>query len=59
VARAIEDKGYSRWRACALIGLKPKTYRCSPRRPDDADVLARLSGRPGVRSRAGPVHFGL
>lgn len=39
---AIEEKCYSRRRACGLVGLDPKSYRYASRRPDDAAVQARL-----------------
>ena len=32
---AIKDKQYSQRRACALVGLQPKIYRYTSRRPDD------------------------
>ena len=35
---AIEEKSYSRRRACGLIGLDPKTYRYASRRPDDTEL---------------------
>ena len=42
MAWAITDKGCSQRRACALVGLAPKTYRYASLRADDADVRVRL-----------------
>ena len=39
---AIEEKSYSQARACALIGLAPKTYRYQARRGSDEAVRERL-----------------
>jgi putative transposase len=34
---AIDQKGYSQRRACALIGMAPKTYRYVTARSDDSE----------------------
>ena len=39
---AIEEKSYSQRRACALVGMHPRTYRYASRRPDDAAIRRRL-----------------
>ena len=33
---AIDEKSYSQRRACALVGLHPRTYRYASTRPDDS-----------------------
>jgi hypothetical protein len=44
---------YSQRRACALVGLQPKTYRYALRRPDDVPIRQRLIVRKrGGRKRA-------
>ena len=50
---AIEEKSYSQRRACALIGMQPKTYRYAPRRSDDAALRARLKELASERRRFG------
>lgn len=50
---AIEQKGYSQRRACQLVGIAPKTYRYSSRRPDDGTVRSRLRALAGERRRFG------
>jgi putative transposase len=35
-------KGYSQRRACALIGIAPKTYRYTTSRGDDSEFRERL-----------------
>jgi putative transposase len=50
---AIKDKNYSQRRACALVGLQPKTYRYASRRPDDAPIRQRLRELALERRRFG------
>ena len=50
---AIKDKQYSQRRACALVGLQPKIYRYTSRRPDDAQVRQRLRELALQRRRFG------
>ena len=50
---AIEKKGYSQRRACALIGMHPKTYRYQSQRPEDAAVRERLKALANERRRFG------
>lgn len=53
VTRAIEERSCSQRRACGLIGLDPKTYRYASRRPDDAELGARLRA-PAIERRRFP-----
>jgi putative transposase len=53
VAWAIEEKSYSERRACALLGMHPRTYRYASRRPDDAEVRRRLRELANERRRFG------
>ncbi len=50
---AIDEKGYSQRRACALIGMEPKTYRYVSSRGDDAALRQRLRDLAGLRRRFG------
>ena len=50
---AIKDKQYSQRRACALVGLQPKIYRYTSRRPDDAQIRQRLRELALQRRRFG------
>lgn len=50
---AIQEKRYTQRRACALVGLHPKTYRYVSRRPDDAALRTRLRELAVVRRRFG------
>lgn len=50
---AIEKKGYSQRRACALIGMHPRTYRYQSQRPDDAAMRERLKALANERRRFG------
>ena len=50
---AIEEKSYSQSRACALIGLAPKTYRYQARREADGEIRKRLRELAGERRRFG------
>ena len=53
MAWAIEEKSYSQRRACALLGMHPRTYRYASRRPDDAEVRRRLRELANERRRFG------
>ena len=50
---AIGEKGYSQRRACALIGIAPKTYRYASSRSDDGELRARVRRLAGERRRFG------
>jgi len=50
---AIEEKGYSQRRACALVGMAPRVYRYQSIRPDDADLRQRLRELSSQRRRFG------
>ena len=50
---AIDEKTYSQRRACALVGLDPKTYRYRSRREDDAELRRRLRELASERRRFG------
>lgn len=50
---AIKDKSYSQRRACALVGLHPKTYRYASTRSDDAPIRHRLVELAQQRRRFG------
>nr|ADI18735.1 transposase and inactivated derivatives [uncultured Rhizobiales bacterium HF4000_32B18] len=50
---AIEKKGYSQRRACALIGMHSRTYRYRSQRPDDAVTRERLKALANERRRFG------
>ena len=50
---AIEEKSYSQARACALLGLAPKTYRYQAKRGGDEAVRERLRELAGERRRFG------
>jgi hypothetical protein len=52
VTWAIEEKSYSQVRACALIGLAPKTYRYASKRESDAAIRERLCAFPCKAPRA-------
>ena len=39
---AIEKRGYSQRRACALVAMHPKTYRYASTREDDTELRATL-----------------
>jgi putative transposase len=53
VTWAIEQKDYSQRRACRLVGIEPKTYRYSSRRPDDGALRERLRALAAERRRFG------
>ena len=50
---AIEEHGYSQRRACALVGMHPKTYRYVSVRTDDAGLRATLKALAQERRRFG------
>ena len=50
---AIDQKGYSQRRACALIGFAPKTYRYVTVRGNDNEFRERLRRLAGERRRFG------
>lgn len=50
---AMRQKIYSQRRACALVGMDPKTYRYESRRPDDAGIRGRLRELAAQRRRFG------
>jgi putative transposase len=49
----MKDKDYSQRRACALVGVAPKTYRYISRRPDDGAIRQRLRELATERRRFG------
>jgi len=53
VTWAVDEKGYSQRRACALIGIAPKTYRYVTVRDDDREFRERLRTLAGERRRFG------
>ena len=50
---AIEERGYSQRRACALVGMHPKTYRYASTREDDMDLRRQLKALAHERRRFG------
>jgi putative transposase len=58
VTWAIEEKSYSQRRACALVGLHPKTYRYASTRPDDLALRAKLRELASLRRRFGYRRLG-
>ena len=56
---AIDEKSYSQRRACALVGLHPKTYRYASTRPDDIALRAKLKELASQRRRFGYRRLGL
>ncbi len=50
---AMEEKDYSQRKACALVGIDPKTYRYRSTRPDDAALRKRLRELASERRRFG------
>ena len=50
---AIETKGYSQRRACAVVDLPPKTYRYTSRRPSDEELRQELKRLADERRRFG------
>jgi putative transposase len=53
VTWAIDQKGYSQRRACALIGIAPKTYRYVAARGNDSEFRERLRRLAAERRRFG------
>ena len=47
------ETSHSQRRACALVGMDPKTYRYESRRPDDAGIRKRLRELAEQRRRFG------
>jgi len=59
VTWAIDEKSYSQRRACALVGLHPRTYRYASTRPDDLVLRAKLRELATQRRRFGYRRLGL
>jgi len=49
----MKDKDYSQRRACALVGIAPKSYRYLSKRPDDTAIRQRLRELASERRRFG------
>jgi putative transposase len=49
----MNEKDYSQRRACALVGMAPKTYRYVSARPDDSMLRSRLREMANERRRFG------
>ncbi len=49
----MEEKDYSRRRACQPLGMAPKTYRYVSRRTDDGEIRVRLRALANERRRFG------
>ena len=58
VTWAIDEKSYSQRRACALVGLHPRTYRYASTRPDDGALRAKLRELASQRRRFGYRRLG-
>ena len=56
---AIKEKSYSQRRACALVGMAPKTYRYQPQRCHDDALRKRMREIAGERRRFGYRRIGL
>ncbi len=56
---AIREKDYSQRKACALVGLEPKTFRYTSTRPDDEPIRCRLRELASQRRRFGYRRLGL
>jgi putative transposase len=59
VTWAVREKGYSQRRACALVGLHPKTYRYASKRSGDEEHRVRLRELASQRRRFGYRRLGL
>jgi putative transposase len=59
VSWAIQEKSYSQRKACALVGLEPKTFRYISTRPDDEPIRCRLRDLASQRRRFGYRRLGL
>jgi len=55
----MKDKGYSQRRACALVGIEPKSYRYVSKRSDDGPLRQRLRALALERRRFGYRRLGL
>ena len=53
MAWAMAEKSYSQRRACALVGIAPKTYRYVSKRGDDVALRERLRALAYQRRRFG------
>ena len=56
---AIREKDYSQRKACALVGMEPKTFRYTSTRPDDEPIRSRLRELASERRRFGYRRLGL
>lgn len=56
---AIEEKQYSQRKACALVGIAPKTYRYQPQRGHDGGIRKRMCEIASERRRFGYRRIGL
>ncbi len=56
---AIREKDYSQRKACALVGIEPKTFRHTSTRPDDEPIRCRLRELASQRRRFGYRRLGL
>ena len=56
---AIREKDYSQRKACALVGMEPKTFRHTSTRPDDEPIRCRLRELASQRRRFGYRRLGL
>ena len=56
---AIREKDYSQRKACALVGMEPKTFRHTSTRPDDEPIRRRLRELASQRRRFGYRRLGL
>ena len=56
---AIREKDYSQRKACALVGMEPKTFRHTSTRPDDEPIRSRLRELASERRRFGYRRLGL
>jgi putative transposase len=59
VSWAIREKDYSQRKACALVGMEPKTFRHTSTRPDDEPIRCRLRELASQRRRFGYRRLGL
>ena len=50
---AIQEKGYSQRRACAVVGIDPRVYRYRSTRDDDTVLRGRLRELLSERRRFG------
>jgi len=59
VSWAIRERDYSQRKACALVGMEPKTFRHTSTRPDDEPIRCRLRELASQRRRFGYRRLGL